>query len=102
MFFWQWYWATLDKKSFKVDFFCEEYDKSKLLKQVKEIEESRFSLEQEAKKILDKFGLKEEVPDKKIIEEIESKLAKLGIPATYCGITALVITLLASQLGVCD
>ena len=31
-------WATLDKKSFKVDFFCEEYDKSKLLKQVKEIE----------------------------------------------------------------
>ena len=31
-------WATLDKKSFKVDFFCEEYDKRKLLKQVKEIE----------------------------------------------------------------
>ena len=35
-------------------------------------------------------------------QKIESKLAKLGIPATYCGITALVITLLASQLGVCD
>ena len=31
-------WATLDKKSFKVNFFCEAYDKSKLLKQVKEIE----------------------------------------------------------------
>ncbi len=35
-------------------------------------------------------------------QKIESKLAKIGIPATYCGITALVITLLASQLGVCD
>jgi len=34
--------------------------------------------------------------------KIESKLAKLGIPATYCGITAIVITLLASELGVCD
>jgi len=34
--------------------------------------------------------------------KIETKLAKIGIPATYCGITALVITLLASQLGVCD
>ena len=34
--------------------------------------------------------------------KIESKLAKIGIPATYCGITALVITLLASELGVCD
>ena len=34
--------------------------------------------------------------------KIETKLAKIGIPATYCGITALVITLLANQLGVCD
>ena len=34
--------------------------------------------------------------------KLESKLAKIGIPATYCGITALVITLLASQIGVCD
>jgi len=35
-------------------------------------------------------------------QKIESKLARLGIPATYCGITAIVITLLASELGVCD
>ena len=35
-------------------------------------------------------------------QKIENKLARIGIPATYCGITALVITLLASQLGVCD
>ena len=35
-------------------------------------------------------------------KKLESKLAKVGIPATYCGITALVITLLASQIGVCD
>jgi len=34
--------------------------------------------------------------------KIESKLARLGIPATYCGITAIVITLLATELGVCD
>ena len=35
-------------------------------------------------------------------KSVEGKLAKIGVPATYCGITALVITLLASQLGVCD
>jgi len=35
-------------------------------------------------------------------KNVESKLARLGIPATYCGITAIVITLLASELGVCD
>ena len=35
-------------------------------------------------------------------QKLESKLAKLGIPATYCGITALVITLLAGEIGVCD
>jgi len=35
-------------------------------------------------------------------QKIENKLARIGIPATYCGITALVITLLANQLGVCD
>ena len=34
--------------------------------------------------------------------ELPPFLAKIGIPATYCGITALVITLLASQIGVCD
>jgi hypothetical protein len=44
--------------------------------------------------------IKKEVKNDK--KKIESKLAKIGIPATYCGITALVITLLASQLGVCD
>jgi len=31
-------WATLDKKNFKVDFFYEKYNKSKLLKEIKEIE----------------------------------------------------------------
>ena len=31
-------WATLDKKDFKVDFFYEKYNKSKLLKEIKEIE----------------------------------------------------------------
>ena len=34
--------------------------------------------------------------------KIESKLAKLGIPATYCGITALIVTIIVSELGVCD
>ena len=31
-------WATLDKKNFQVNFFCEEYNKDKLLKKVKQIE----------------------------------------------------------------
>ena len=31
-------WATLDKKNFKVDFFYEKYNKSKLLKEIKKIE----------------------------------------------------------------
>jgi len=33
-------------------------------------------------------------------KKIESKLAKIGVPSAYIGITALVITLLCSQLGV--
>ena len=32
----------------------------------------------------------------------ESKLKKLGVPASYIGITALIISILATQLGVCD
>ena len=35
-------------------------------------------------------------------KKIESKLRKLGIPASYCAVTAIIITILASQLGVCD
>ena len=35
-------------------------------------------------------------------KNVESKLAKLGIPATYCGITALLVSLVCSQMGVCD
>ncbi len=33
-------------------------------------------------------------------KKIESKLAKIGVPSAYIGITALVVTLLCSQLGV--
>jgi len=35
-------------------------------------------------------------------QKIESKLAKLGIPASYCGISGLIVWLLCSQLGVCE
>jgi len=35
-------------------------------------------------------------------KKIESKLAKLGIPASYCGISGLIVWLLCSQLGVCE
>jgi len=34
--------------------------------------------------------------------KVESKLRKLGIPASYVGVTAIIITILASQFGVCD
>jgi len=33
-------------------------------------------------------------------KKIESKLAKIGIPSAYIGITVLVVTLICSQLGV--
>jgi len=35
-------------------------------------------------------------------KQIESKLKKLGIPASYVGVTAIIITIIVSQLGVCD
>jgi hypothetical protein len=35
-------------------------------------------------------------------QKIESKLAKLGIPASYCGVAALITWLFCSQLGVCE
>jgi len=35
-------------------------------------------------------------------KKIESKLAKLGVPATYVGVTAIVISLIAQHLSVCD
>ena len=35
-------------------------------------------------------------------KKVESKLRKLGIPASYVGVTAIIITIIASQLGVCD
>ena len=35
-------------------------------------------------------------------KKIESKLAKIGVPASYVGVTAILITIFATQLGVCD
>jgi len=35
-------------------------------------------------------------------KQIESKLRKLGIPASYVGVTAIIITIIVSQLGVCN
>mgnify|MGYP003137753023 FL=1 len=35
-------------------------------------------------------------------KKIESKLAKIGIPSAYIGITAIVISLIAQHLSVCD
>ncbi len=35
-------------------------------------------------------------------KKIESKLAKIGIPTAYIGITAIVISLIAQHLSVCD
>jgi len=35
-------------------------------------------------------------------KKIESKLAKIGIPASYIGVTAIVISLIAQHLSVCD
>jgi len=33
-------------------------------------------------------------------KNVENKLAKIGVPASYVGITALIVTLICSQLGV--
>jgi len=35
-------------------------------------------------------------------KHVESRLRKLGIPASYVGITAILISIFATQLGVCD
>jgi hypothetical protein len=35
-------------------------------------------------------------------KKIESKLAKIGVPASYCGVSALIVWLFCSQLGVCE
>ena len=35
-------------------------------------------------------------------KKTENKLRKLGIPAGYAGVTAIIITIFVTQLGVCD
>ena len=35
-------------------------------------------------------------------KNVESKLAKIGVPASYVGITALIVSLVCSQMGACD
>ena len=35
-------------------------------------------------------------------QRIESKLAKIGVPASYVGVTALIVSLICSQLGACE
>ena len=35
-------------------------------------------------------------------KKIESKLAKIGVPASYVGVTALLVSLVCSQMGACD
>jgi hypothetical protein len=35
-------------------------------------------------------------------KKTESKLRKLGIPASYVAATAILISIIATQLGVCD
>jgi len=35
-------------------------------------------------------------------KKIESKLAKIGLPASYIGVTALLVSLVCSQMGACD
>jgi len=37
-----------------------------------------------------------------MVKKIESKLKKIGVPASYIGVTALIISIIVSQLGVCD
>jgi hypothetical protein len=33
-------------------------------------------------------------------KHVENRLKKIGVPSTYIGITALIVTLICSQLGV--
>lgn len=35
-------------------------------------------------------------------KKTENKLTKIGIPSAYIGITALVVSLICQNLGVCD
>ena len=35
-------------------------------------------------------------------KNVESKLAKIGVPASYVGVTALIVSFVCSQMGVCD
>jgi len=35
-------------------------------------------------------------------KKTENKLRKLGIPASYVAATAIIISIIATQLGVCD
>ena len=35
-------------------------------------------------------------------KNVESKLAKIGVPASYIGVTALLVSLVCSQMGACD
>ena len=35
-------------------------------------------------------------------KKTETRLRKLGIPASYVGVTAIILTIFATQLGVCD
>jgi len=37
-----------------------------------------------------------------MIKKIESKLTRIGMPTAYIGITAIVISLIAQHLSVCD
>ena len=57
-------------------------------------------IHQRKTKAIAKSRNKKEVKNDK--QKIESKLRKLGIPASYVGVTAIIITIIASQIGVCD
>ena len=35
-------------------------------------------------------------------KKTESKLKRLGVPASFCGTVEILITIIVSQLGVCD
>ena len=35
-------------------------------------------------------------------KKTENRLRQLGVPASYVGITALIVTIIVSELGVCN
>ena len=37
-----------------------------------------------------------------MVKKIESRLKKIGVPVSYIGVTAIIISIIASQLGVCE